>query len=72
MKQNQIFLIIGIIALLLLVFNWNKIFPSKMRGGNVVYRGGGRSRAGACDPPCDHNTCPNGYCSGCSCITAEQ
>jgi len=70
MKQNQIFLIIGIIALLLLVFNWNKIFPSKMRGGGIG--GGGRSKAEDCDPPCDHNTCPKGYCSGCECITAEQ
>jgi len=35
MKQNQIFMVIGVIALLLVIFNWNKIFPPKMRSGGV-------------------------------------
>jgi len=39
MKQKQIFLILGVIALVLVIFNWNKIF------GKGILRGGGVAEA---------------------------
>jgi len=57
MKQNQIFIAIGVIALILIVMNWNKIFkPKQYRfGGGKCCRG--RNDKGECtggwrNPPC--------------------
>jgi len=48
MKQNQIFMIIGIIALILIIANWNKIFkPNEMRKGGEV--GGSSAKQIVCD-----------------------
>jgi len=65
MQTNQkIFLAIGIIALIILIMNWDKVFgEKKFRRGGV----GGRSMA-----DCNHATCPNGHCEcndgDCKCV----
>jgi len=68
MKQNQIFMVIGVIALLLVIFNWNKIFkPKTMRGGGEV----GTQKYIQCVcgdeiAPQTYSVCKTGFFRGCN------
>ena len=84
MKTNQILIVVGIIALLIVILNWNKIFGSKtVTTTNGIsntstprttteggrYRGPSTGRAVACDPnQCNPGETFNNINGVCTCV----